>query len=135
MWLERLDTKAPVSEAVTTSTGELVFRNVPPGTYKISAYDRRIPAAAATLAKSAGGSETAVTLSLDKMVRAAETPKKAKHYVYVAGETGTHIGGGHWVAVEDEVGGSGSNPVDKRGGQTLNQPQSFQYRPYQPPGQ
>src|SRR4051812_12831122 len=73
-------------------------------------------------------------LSLGKMARAAaSTTKKAKHYVWISEETGTHIGGGRWVAVEDDVNGTTSNPVEKRDGQMLNQPQSQQLRPFTGP--
>ena len=135
VWLERVDSKTAAQEMVTGASGESIFRNVIPGTYKVSAYDSRIPAAAATMVKASAGGVSSVTLSLDKMARGAQASKQRKHYVWVAGETGTHIGGGRWVEVEDDASGTGANAVDKRGAQMLNQPQSFQLRPFQPPGQ
>jgi len=77
--------------------------------------------------------QTTVTLGLAKMIASTNSGKKRKRYVYVAEETGTHIGGGRWVEVEDNVAGTGANPVDKRDAQTLNQPQSFQLRAFQGP--
>ncbi|MFL6514161.1 MAG: carboxypeptidase regulatory-like domain-containing protein [Chthoniobacterales bacterium] len=133
VWLERRQTKTGTKQLVTDNAGRAAFPNVAPGDYKISAYDNRIPAAAATIVKASGVGVTSVTLSLGKMVRAGGSVKKAKHYVWVSEETGTHIGGGRWVAVEDDVNGTGSNPVEKRDGQMFTQPQSQQLRPFTGP--
>ncbi len=134
VWLERRQTKTGAKQLVTDSAGRAAFPNVAPGDYKVSAYDNRIPAAAATIVKASAVGVTSVTLSLGKMARAAaSTTKKAKHYVWISEETGTHIGGGRWVAVEDDVNGTTSNPVEKRDGQMLNQPQSQQLRPFTGP--
>ena len=134
LWLERMDVKEAAKQVVTDGNGESTFRNLAPGTYKVSAYDTRTPAAAATVVKAPASGQQVVKLSLEKMVRGADIHKKKKRYVYVAGETGTHIGGGRWVEVENDASGTGANPVDKKSGQMLTQPQSFQIRPYQPPG-
>lgn len=133
VWIERMDATIPAKETATNAAGESLFGKVAPGTYKVNAYDPRTPAATATVIKLGAESKT-VSLALEKMVRGVQTEKKSKHYVYVAGETGSHIGGGHWVAVEDDANGTGANAVDKRGAQMLNQPQSFQMRPWQGPG-
>lgn len=134
LWLERLDVKQAPTQSVTDGNGESIVRNVAAGTYKISAYDARTPSAAATVVRAPASGQQVVKLSLEKMMRGADTPKKKKHYVYVAGETGTHIGGGRWVEEEDDASGTGANPVDKKSGQMLTQPQSFQIRPMQRPG-
>jgi len=101
--------------------------------YKISAFEKQPPSAAATMARVGSNGATTVTLALSKLVQASNSAKKHKRYVYVAGETGTHIGGGRWVEVDDDTGGTGSNTVDKRDPQMLNQPQSFGLRAFQGP--
>jgi hypothetical protein len=133
LWLERIDLKTSALNTVSDSQGQAMFQNVAPGTYKISAYEPKTPAAAATVVRSTADRPTAVNLSLGKMARSVNTPKKRKRYVWVAGETGTHIGGGQWVAVEDDVVGAGANAVEKSSGQVLNQPHSSQLRAYQGP--
>ena len=134
VWLERIDVKEAAKQVVTDANGESILRNVSAGTYKVSAYDARTPAAAATVVRAPANGQQVVKLALEKMVRGADAAKKKKRYVYVAGETGTHIGGGRWVEVEDDASGTGANPVDKKSGQMLTQPQSFQIRPMQRPG-
>ncbi len=124
LWLERYNSKSDQKNAVTDSTGHAVFTQLVKGTYKISAVDRRIPAAAAAAVKTSAGQTTSVTLSLDKMVGTARPTKKKKHYVYVAEETGTHIGGGRWVEVDDNAVGTGASSVDKLSGRAVTGPGS-----------
>src|SRR4051812_27691968 len=68
LWLERSHGKAPARETVTNSTGQATFTNIAAGTYKVSAYDARTPAAAATMVDSRADRSTSVSLSLGKMV-------------------------------------------------------------------
>jgi hypothetical protein len=131
--MQNLDARDAGKQAVSDSAGRAVFRNVAPGTYKISAFEKRTPSAAATMARVGSNSPTTVTLALAKMMKASNQAKKHKRYVYVAGETGSHIGGGRWVEVDDDSSGTGASAVDKRGAQMLNQPQSFGLRAFQGP--
>jgi len=133
LWLQSNNPKTAAKQASSDATGQATFRNLAPGTYKISAFEKEVPSAAATLVDVSRQGQTTVTLGLAKMVVSSKSTNKRKHYVYVAEETGTHIGGGRWVEVEDNVAGAGANPVDKRDAATLNQPQSFQLRAYQGP--
>lgn len=132
--LERMDAKAAVQTSKTDSKGQADFKNVAAGKYKLTALNNGTPAAAIVVDAGLNQTTTA-TLSLKANAQAptAVPLKKRKHYVWVAGETGTHIGGGRWVAVEDNTSGTGANPVDKRNPQMVNQPQSFQMRPFQGP--
>ena len=132
--LQGPDVKDAGKKMTSDSAGHAVFQNVVPGTYKISAYESRTPSAAATLTQVGSNGATTVTLALAKMVKASNQAKKKKHYVYVAAETGSHIGGGKWVEVDDETVGTTANPLEKQSAQTLNQPHSGDLRAYQPPG-
>ena len=127
--LQRYNDKSEPKNAVTDSKGHAVFTQLVKGTYKISAVDRRIPSAAAAAVKASPGHTTSVTLSLDKMVGTDRPTKKQKHYVYVSGETGTHIGGGRWVEVDDNAVGTGASSVDKVSGRAMTGPDS-NLRPY-----
>jgi hypothetical protein len=133
--LERLDAKAPVQTGISNSKGLVDFKNITPGKYRLTALRSHVPIAA-ILVDAGLNKTTTATLSVNSNSTTAAAPvlKKRKHYVYVAAETGTHIGGGRWVAVEDDVEGSGANPIEKRDARLLNQPQSFQLRPFVPTG-
>jgi len=135
LWLERVDAKAAAKKELSDSSGQFTFRNVASGNYKVSAYDHKTPAAAATMVRPAANHVTAVTLSLGKMTRAAsEKSKNKQRYVWVAAETGSHIGGGKWVPVDEDVNGTGANAIEKRSGAMLNPMQSGAPRAYTPPG-
>jgi len=122
-------------QMVSDSAGRAVFQNVVPGTYKISAFEDRTPSAAATMTQVGSNGSTTVTLGLVKMVKSSNQAKKKKRYVYVAAETGSHIGGGRWIEVDDDSAGASANPLEKQSAQTLNQPHSFDMRAWQGPSQ
>src|SRR5437016_6041373 len=83
--------RSAAKEGITDAAGRATFRNIAPGTYKISAFEKRIPSAAATLVQVGRQGQTTVTLGLAKMIVSTNPGKKRKRYVYVAEETGTHI--------------------------------------------
>ena len=123
--LDRLDVKAQAQTAMSDSNGHASFKNLAAGKYKVSAFKNKLAGATGI---EAVNTMTSVTLSMDPIVGQARS-KKRKHYVWIAEETGTHIGGGRWVAVEEDAAGTGANAVDKRSGQMFTQSQSFQIRP------
>ena len=126
--IERLDGKGKPQQARSDSSGRVLFTNVGPASYKVSAFTKN--SAAATAIDVFKDSRT-ITLSMSPITRQAAGKKK--HYVYIAGETGTHIGGGRWVAVEDDASGTGSSAVDKRDGRMLTDQSSAPHL-YTPPG-
>lgn len=125
--LERLDGKGKAQQGRSDSTGRVVFTNVPAASYKVSAFTKD---SAAATAIDVFNSRT-LTLSMAPITRQAGGKKK--RYVYIAGETGTHIGGGRWVAMEDDASGTGSSAVDKRDGRMLTDQSSAPHL-YTPPG-
>ena len=126
--LERLDGKGQAQTSRADASGHVVFRNVAAGTYKVSAFTKRLAAATAV---DTTKQNTNITLSMAPISRQAGA--KRKRYVYIAGETGTHIGGGRWVAVEDDASGTGSSAVDKRSGRMLTDPSTAPHL-FTPPG-
>ena len=133
LWAENVQIKGHSNQATTGSDGRAVFQNLAPGTYKISAFENRTPAAAATLVRVERDRTANITLGLAKMTKSSNPGKKNKRYVYVAGETGTHIGGGRWVEAEDDSKGTGASAVDKSDPSMLTQPHSFDLRAFQGP--
>jgi hypothetical protein len=126
--LERLDGKGKPQVSKADPSGRVVFKNVPAGSYKVSAFTKN---SAAATAVDVSKDSRSITLSMAPITRQAGGKKK--HYVYIAGETGTHIGGGRWVAVEDDASGTGTSAVDKRDGRMLTDPSSAPHL-FQPPG-
>ena len=87
--------QGPIVSATTNSKGEYTFRGLNPGNYKVVAVINKVAKSQAAVATKTTGW---VRVDFDL------TAKKAvgkKRMVRVAGETGTHIGGGHWEAVDD----------------------------------
>jgi carboxypeptidase family protein len=124
LWLEKPGVKG-AKKILADANGQFTFKNLPSGGYKISAYDYKTPAAGASTVDASKGS-VSVTISLGRISREAMTAKTKKRYVWVGGETGSHIGGGKWVPVDENVNGTGASSVDKRDGAILNSMQSTQ---------
>src|ERR1041384_100947 len=82
VWIEGMGSISAFHRSVTGAHGEATFQQLAPGTYQVNAYDSRTPTAAAALVTAGAGESKSVTLSLDKIGRNSEAPKK-KHYVYV----------------------------------------------------
>ena len=127
--IERLDGKGKPQILKADPSGRVVFKNVVPASYKVSAFTKNSAAATAIDVLKESRS---VALTMAPITRQAAGKKK--HYVYVAAETGTHIGGGHWVAVEDDANGTGSSAVEKKDGRILTDQSSAPHL-YTPPGQ
>jgi len=130
LWLEKAGVKG-AKKTLADEKGQFTFKNLPSGGYKISAFDYKTPAAGATSFQTSKGSVTAV-ISLDKISREAMTSKTKKKYVWVAGgETGSHIGGGKWVPIEENAGGTGANPLEKKSGAIFNPVQNPDMRAWE----
>jgi hypothetical protein len=123
---ERLDAKAAPAFTKTDERGNYAFKNLPAGAYVVIAIVKDVPKSRAMVKTRSDGW---AKVDFDLRVRADSASVK-KHYVWVKGEAGTHIGG-RWVLVEEGV-TPGVNAVDKVGGQdlrTMQQNQAFQNGP------
>ena len=106
----------PVVSATTNNKGEYTFRGLNSGTYKVVAVINKVPKSQAAIAtKNTGWVRVDFDLTSKK-------PAGKKRMVWVAGETGTHIGGGHWEAVDDSNTGQGSSSMERVNGSILNTP-------------
>jgi carboxypeptidase family protein len=122
----RLDAKAEPALAKTDAHGNYTFKNLPAGAYALTAIVKNVPKSHASVKTRSDGW---AKVDFDLRVRANSASIK-KHYVWVKGEPGTHIGG-RWVLVEEGV-PPGVSAVDKVGGQdlrTMQQNQAFQNGP------
>ena len=113
---ERLDAKGPVVVATTNAKGEYNFKGLTPGKYKVVTVLNKRPVSQAAIATS-----TTAAVRVDFDLTAKKVAGK-KRMVWVAGETGTHIGGGHWEAVDDTNTGHGTSSMQRVDGSILNTP-------------
>ena len=115
---------APVA-GKTDSAGRYRFADLAPGTYKVTILS------GATVRGFMDGVRVSGSKRLDfdiRPVTAGQPAKKAKHYVYVSDQTGTHIGG-HWVEVNDSA-PANDQRVDKMSPQALQRLQSRESNPF-----
>ena len=108
--------QGPVVSATTNSKGEYTFRGLNPGTYKVVAVINKVPKSQTAIATKNTG-----WVRVDFDLTAKKTAGK-KRMVWVAGETGTHIGGGHWEAVTDPNQGQNASSMERVDGQILTTP-------------
>jgi hypothetical protein len=108
--------KGPLVSATTNSKGEYSFRGLNSGTYKVVAVINKVPKSQAAIA-----TKTTGWVRVDFDLTAKKTAGK-KRMVWVAGETGTHIGGGHWEAVDDTNTGEHASSMERVSGSILNTP-------------
>jgi hypothetical protein len=113
---QRLDGKGSVAVAITNAKGEYNLRGLTLGAYKVTAVINKVPKSAASINTRPNGW---VRVDFDMRAVAGNQPPRRKRYVWVAGETGTHIGSGHWEAVEDTNTGSGASAVERIDGAAL----------------
>jgi hypothetical protein len=95
----RLKNSSPKSEAALTKTdvrGQYRFRNVAPGTYKVSVSSSNV--VQRLIADVKVDENKRVVLQISPVDSGART--KGKHRVWMPPQTGTHIGGG-WKEVDD----------------------------------
>ena len=120
--VQRIDAKGPAVVAKTNAKGEYSFTGLAQGAYKVTAVVNKVAKSEASIRTTQKGwSRVDFDLSSKNKV------VSKKRMVWVAGETGTHIGSGHWEAVEDSttgVGAASSQRLDAaalRTQNTLNQ--------------
>ena len=119
---QRIDTKAPAMVATTDAKGQYAFKGLALGAYKVTAVVNKVPKSEASIRTTQKGWSL-----VDFDLSATNKVARKKRMVWVPGETGTHIGSGHWEAVEDSttgVGASASQRLDAsalRTQNTLNQ--------------
>ena len=111
---ERIDAKAPAIVGHTNAKGEYSFTKLANGAYKITAIVNRVPKSEASIRTSPKG-WARVDFDLSSKAKVA----RHKRMVWVAGETGTHIGSGHWEAAEDVNSGTGASAVQRVDGAAL----------------
>lgn len=115
---QRIDAKGSVMTATTNAKGEYSFPGLAQGAYKITAVVNKVAKSEASIRTSQKGwSRVDFDLSSKNKV------VTKKRMVWVPGETGTHIGGGHWESIEDSstgVGASASQRLDAAALRTQN---------------
>jgi hypothetical protein len=111
----------------TDAKGHYIYTGLPAGgTYRVSLVINSAVKASINNVKTKLGDPTQLNFDLKptKASQDSASTKKAKHFVWVPAETGTHIGG-RWVEV-DEAGNSstaGADHVQKAGGTALKRMQ------------
>lgn len=112
--IEGMKSTHALSSVKTDQKGSYVFKNVAVGTYRLTTWVNKIPTQIGNVKARADG---AVRVDFDIKGAAAQAiKKKTKHAVWVETEMGTHIGGGHWVEVNDD----GTIPSDNGNVQKVN---------------
>jgi hypothetical protein len=112
---ERLDHKKDhTASAITNGKGEYEIRGLALAPYKVTAIVNKVPKSVASIRTR----ENAWVRADFDMAGTAKVAKK-KRMVWVSGETGTHIGSGHWETVEEDANGRGASSVEKVDGELL----------------
>ena len=111
---QRVDRKGPVLSTTTDSKGEFALRQLDLAAYAVTSVVNKKPVQVASIRTR---STAWVRVDFD-LAATAKAPTR-KRMVWVAGETGTHIGSGHWEEVDDANAGKGANPVERVDGAAL----------------
>jgi hypothetical protein len=118
---EKTDGKAAPAVATTDAKGQYSISGLGTGIYKVTAVVNKVPKSVASVAtRDKRWAQTDFNLSLTA-TKSAQLAKKKKRYVWVSGDTGTHIGSGHWEAVDD-TSGTGASAMERIDGQSLRVP-------------
>jgi hypothetical protein len=121
---EKADGKGAAAVAKTDAKGQYSLNGLGVGMYKVTAVVNNVPksvAAVGTRDKRWAQADFNLSLTANK---SAQLAKKKKRYVWVPGDTGSHIGGGHWEAVEDAATGTGASATERIDGNALRVPNS-----------
>jgi hypothetical protein len=102
----RLDAKAEPAMTKTDAQGHYLFQGLPSGAYAITAYVKSVPKSRASVRTRSDGW---AKVDFDLRMKSNDSNIK-KHWVWVKGEPGSHIGG-HWVEV-DQVKRPSTSAVD-----------------------
>ena len=89
----------------TDATGHYTADGLPAGIYKVSLVVNGAVTASVLNASTQSGKHTQLNFELTPTTKFVKT-----HKVWIAADTGTHIGGGQWVDVDDN-----GNPVNNTG--------------------
>jgi len=116
---QRVDQKGPVLSTTTNAEGEYCLRNLDAAAYAVTSVINKKPQKVASIKTRTTGW---VRVDFDLKTTAGVKKATRKRMVWVAGETGTHIGGGHWEEVDDATAGQGTSAVEKVDGRALNAP-------------
>ena len=116
---QRADGKGSVLSTKTDSKGEYSFRSLDVAPYAITTVINKKPVQVASIRTRQGAW---VRADFDLGATASKGAPKRKRMVWVAGETGTHIGSGHWETIEDSNTGVGASAVQRVDGAALNAP-------------
>ena len=119
---QRVDQKGKVLSTTTNAKGEYSLTNLDATAYAVTSVVNKKPVQVASIKTRNSG-----WVRVDFDLRTTAGPKKAsrKRMVWVAGETGTHIGSGHWETVDDSSdsnNGTGTSAVQRVDGHSLNSP-------------
>ena len=120
---QRLDGKGPVTVATTNAKGEFSFTKLTLGAYKVTAVVNKVPKSVTSINTRAEGW---VRVDFDLAATAKKTSHKRMVWVPNS-ETGSHIGGGHWEAVDDTNTGHGASSMERVDGSVVNTPNSGVY--------
>ena len=102
----------------TDATGHYTSDGLPVGIYKVSVVVNGTVKASILNASTQSGKHTQLNFELTPKTKVVKT-----HKVWIAADTGTHIGGGQWIDVDDN-----GNPVNNNGVSSVEK-----YRLIQPP--
>jgi len=103
----RIEAKSFAKNVKTDAHGHYIADGLAVGTYRVSLVVNGSVKASILDAKTQVGKPTQLNFDLTAKPVSA---KKHTHWVWVAPDTGTHIGGGRWVEVDDN-----GNPVTSTG--------------------
>src|SRR6266481_2655784 len=102
----------------TDATGHYTSDGLPVGIYKVTVVVNGAVKASILNASAQSGKHTQLNFELTPKTKFVKT-----HKVWIAADTGTHIGGGQWVDVDDN-----GNPVNNNGVSSVEK-----FRVIQPP--
>jgi Carboxypeptidase regulatory-like domain len=121
--VQRADGKGQVLTTATDSKGEYAIRNLDLAPYAITTVINKKPVQVASIRTRQNAWVRAdFDLSATASASSGKAAPKRKRMVWVAGETGTHIGAGHWETVEDSNTGVGASAVQRVDGSILQAP-------------
>ena len=111
---QRLDGKGSAAVATTDRKGEYSFRGLDFAAYKVTSVVNKVPKQVASI-KTRQNAWVRVDFDLSATAKVA----KKKRMVWVSGETGSHIGGGHWESVDETPTGNTASSMERVDGAAL----------------
>lgn len=117
---QRTDGKSSVIVAKTDAKGQYSLSGLELAIYRVTTVVNKVPKSVASI-HTRNAAWVRVDFNLAQVADKSGRPaKKSKRYVWVAGETGTHIGSGHWEAVDDTTADGGANPLERVDGSAVH---------------